>query len=131
MDNQEVIQHKDARILWKYEKRRPDGDWTGKIEDLVVVEFILDEEGYYQGPHHLYKEYDADIGNCNSSWEKWHPVYTILHIFCGFEFVDNNAKGKALKELSKISDLHEPIIKYFTGPFAYNDGPFKDMTFSL
>ncbi len=105
-----TIPKERARILWRYDK---DDEGT-KIADLVVAEFFPNEDHRSdENPKHLYTIFNNDIGNCNLNWELYSLGTIALIIFGESEFVNRQAKEKAINELLKIKEFRDEFEKLY------------------
>lgn len=95
---------KDIRILWN--QKFNEENCRFEVADMIVTEFTEDND-----PQYLYKEYSHDVGNCLSDWNTWNVAFIIWQLLVEQEFVNNEVKEKAKRELFKIKEIREELNK--------------------
>ena len=86
---------KDARILFNSKH--------GKITSFLVADFSNPASKEY-----LYKEYDLDIGNCLSDWDKWTFADVLLKLFVSYD-VPYDIRKHILFELSQVNEWRSQV----------------------
>jgi len=102
----ETFPQKDARILFNSKH--------GKITGLIVSDFVSPLSKQY-----LYDEYDLDIGNCLSDWDKWSFSDVLIKLFVSYD-VPASIRKHILFELSQVEEWRPQVSFWIWRNFSNN-----------
>jgi hypothetical protein len=122
-ENFEIIEKKDARILWSREKC---SDGILRIDWVKVSEFSSNHN-----PQWLYKSRTmvSDSGNCFGAWkDNWSTFGEILSIYVGYQFMSPSIEQMFWVEMMKIKEIRYDVafLLYRIDGFYENIESFPD-----